>query len=351
MKTDGLKTDTHNTPGKMRYVIPGVIFAIAIVVSVFIYTSGILTKTDTGATIRIPENASAKMVADSLSRHFGESFSYKTIRLMKLMHTDFTKRHGAYHITQGTTVFGVARKLCNGAQTPVKITINGFRNKDLMLEKISAKLDFSADSLRAKLYDTAFLSPYGLNPDNATALFLDDTYEVYWSSSPQSVLNKIGQNYLNFWTEERKKKASAMGLSPAEVMIIASITDEETNNLSEKGTIGRLYNNRKQKGMRLQSDPTVRYALNDFSIRRVKGEHLNINSPYNTYRNAGLPPGPIRTTSKQTVDAILNSEPNEYLYMCAKEDFSGTHNFASTYAEHSRNARRYQKALNDRNIY
>ncbi len=333
----------------MRYIISGVIFAI--IIAGFFCAPSVFRKADKEATIRIPLNATEKMVKDSLSRYIDEDFATKTIRLAGLMNADFSSRHGAYYIEKGTTVLRAARKLSHGAQTPVRITINGFRNRDVMLDRISAKLDFSADSLRRWLNDNVFLSAYGLNSQNATALFMDDTYEVYWSSSPKSLLDKIGQNYLDFWTEKRKEKARAMNLTPAEVMIIASITDEETNNISEKGTIGRLYNNRLQKGMRLQSDPTIRFALNDFTIKRVRGEHLNVSSPYNTYRNAGLPPGPIRTTSKQTVDAILDSKPNHYLYMCAKEDFSGTHNFATTFTEHSQNARRYQKALNARNIH
>ncbi|MDE6028396.1 MAG: endolytic transglycosylase MltG, partial [Muribaculaceae bacterium] len=129
-----------------------------------------------------------------------------------------------------------------------------------------------------------------------------------------------------------------------------SIVDEETNAKEEKGAIGRLYINRLKKGMKLQADPTVRFALNDFTIRRVKGEHLKADSPYNTYRYPGLPPGPIRTTGKTTIDLLLDSAPNDYLFMCAKEDFSGTHNFASTYAEHQENARKYQKALDVRGI-
>lgn len=332
----------------MGTILLGVFFAIAALtaISFFLFHK----KAETDATIRIPANASSKMVSDTLTKYFGDSFSSSTLRFAKLMNVDFTKRHGAYHITAGTSAFRTARRLGFGAQSPVKITINGFRNKDLMLDKISAKMDFPSDSLRKWLDNSEYMASYGLNPENAMALFLDDTYEMFWSSSAKNVLDKIGKNYLDFWDDQNKAKAREMNLTPAQVTIIASITDEETNNNSEKGTIGRLYNNRLQKGMRLQSDPTVRFALNDFTIKRVKGEHLNVNSPYNTYRNPGLPPGPIRTTGKNTLNAILSSEPNPYLYMCAKEDFSGTHNFASTFSEHSKNAARYRKALNERGI-
>ncbi|MDE6683040.1 MAG: endolytic transglycosylase MltG, partial [Muribaculaceae bacterium] len=244
----------------------------------------------------------------------------------------------------------VTRRLTHGAQTPVKITINGFRSLDNLTSRISAKLDFPADSLRKILADPEVMSPYGLTPDQALALFVDDTYELYWTASPEDVVKKIGANYLSLWNDKRRNRATILGLSPAQVMTICSIVDEETNAESEKGTIGRLYINRLNRGMKLQADPTVRFALDDFSIRRVKGEHLKADSPYNTYRYPGLPPGPIRTTGKTTIDLVLDSPANDYIFMCAKEDFSGTHNFASNYAEHQENARKYQKALDARGI-
>ncbi|MDE5675491.1 MAG: endolytic transglycosylase MltG, partial [Muribaculaceae bacterium] len=150
--------------------------------------------------------------------------------------------------------------------------------------------------------------------------------------------------------EERIQKAKDLGLTPAQLMTIASIVDEETNKLDEKDEIGRLYINRYLKGMKLQADPTVKYAVGDFSLRRILNTHLKTSSPYNTYLNTGLPPGPIRTTSVATIDQILNSKPSDAIYMCAKEDFSGYHNFAATYKEHLANAKRYQAALNRRGI-
>ena len=171
-----------------------------------------------------------------------------------------------------------------------------------------------------------------------------------WSGTPEKIIEKIGKNYSNVWNDERRKKAASLGMTPQQVMILASIVDEETNAASEKGTIGRLYINRLDKGMRLQADPTVKYAIGDFEKKRITKQDLQFESPYNTYRNGGLPPGPIRTTSKRTIDAILDSKPHRYLYMCAREDFSGRHNFAETYGDHTRNALRYQHALDERGI-
>lgn len=302
------------------------------------------------ATIRIPANATPSILADTLTKYYGDSFSSNVMRIYRLRPVNLLSRHGSYQIDKGSNPVSVARRLTRGGQTPVKITINGFRNINLLCERLASKLDFTSDSLRSVLKDTTFIKSYGLTPEQAMALFLDDTYEVYWNVSPRELITKIGNNYSSYWNQTNTEKAKAIGLTPANTMILASIVDEETNKLSEKGTIGRLYVNRLKKGMRLQSDPTIRFALNDFTIRRVKSEHLKVNSPYNTYQNSGLPPGPIRTTSRTTLDAILDSEPNSYLYMCAKEDFSGTHNFAETFSEHTKNAVRYRSALNKKGI-
>lgn len=310
----------------------------------------VIERTQEDVIIRVPANASIENVSDSLTKYYGKGFSSKVTRLLKIRHIDFSKRHGAYLVPAGSNALTAMRRIGRGGQTPLKITVNGFRDIDLLCKRIAAKLDFPADSLRSILADPVTLRAYGLTPEQALALFLDDTYEVYWSASPREIVGKVGRNYLSYWNADNQRKVASLGITPAEAMTIASIADEETNNAGEKGTIARLYLNRLKKGMRLQADPTVRFALKDFTIRRVKGEHLKVESPYNTYLHAGLPPGPIRTTSRATVDALLDSPETNYLYMCAKEDFSGTHNFASTFAEHSQNAARYRKALNERGI-
>lgn len=302
------------------------------------------------ATIRIPAGATERNVRDSLEKYLGPDYTRTVMRLARLRHTDFSKRHGSYTIAEGTNALGAMRKLTSGAQTPVRITINGFRSLPLLIDRVSRKMEFPADSLRAALADTKLMARYGLTPENAMALFLDDTYETYWSTPARDLIAKIGDNYLFLWDEERTTRATDEGLSPSEVMIIASIVDEETNARQEKGTIGQLYINRLRNNMRLQADPTVRFAIGDFTIQRITKADLRTESPYNTYIHSGLPPGPIRTTSRETVDAILNAEPNNYLYMCAKEDFSGTHNFATTYDRHLENAVRYQAALDRHGI-
>lgn len=311
----------------------------------------ILSTSARGAVIKIPRHAKLENVRDSLSKYFGDKYAKRTIGVFNILCKEPSARYGAYEIPEGESPVKAARILARAGQKPVKLTINGVRNLSSFCDRIAAKFDFPADSLRSLLSNTQTLKSYGLTPEQAPALFLNDTYLLYWTSSPSDVIKKLGDNYLKFWNEENRQKAASLGLTPAEIMIIASITDEETNRVSEKGRIGRLYINRLHKGMRLQSDPTVRFALNDFTIKRISGNLLNAPGPYNTYRVKGLPPGPIRTTSEETINEILNSSPSDDLYMCAKEDFSGFHNFTSDYEQHLQNARRYQEALNMRGIF
>lgn len=322
-----------------------------VVCTFFLIAPIFLVGTDTEAVIRVPDGATRETVKDSLTKYFGSGFATRVDRLIEARKTDMSRRNGAYRIRKGDTPFRAMRRLTSGSQEPVRITINGFRSLPELTERVGRKMEFPADSLRMALADSTLLSRYGLTTEQALALFVEDSYDVYWSVDAVAFTEKIGHHYLNVWNGRRRAQAAALGLTPVEVMTVASIVDEETNKSDEKGRIGRLYVNRLNAGMPLQADPTVRYALGDFSIRRINSGHLKTDSPYNTYLHQGLPPGPIRTTSTATIDAILASEPSNDLYMCAREDFSGYHNFASDYDEHLANARRYQDELNRRNIH
>ena len=177
---------------------------------------------------------------------------------------------------------------------------------------------------------------------------LPDTYTFFWNTSPKNIYKKLTEEEKKFWTEERTQKAGKLGLTPLQVYTLASIVDEETNAIKEKGTIASVYINRVNKSMPLQADPTIRFALNDFTIKRVYGDHLKVASPYNTYQNTGLPPGPICTPSKKTIDAVLNAPATDYLYFVADSSFNGTHSFSVTYDEHLQKAKAYQKAFKER---
>lgn len=317
--------------------------AIVVVVTLFLplLTSGARHE----AVIRIPRNSTDASIRDSLALHLGDKYAALVMRAAAVSGTDFSSRHGAYLIDSDMSPAKAARRLAKGAQHPLTVTVNGFRSLGLLAQRLSRRLDFHADSLIRQATDPSFLNEYGLTPDQALSLFLDDSYEVYWSASPLELLKKIGANYRKVWNKERTEKAAKLGLTPAEIMTVCSIVDEETNKIDEKGKIGRLYINRLKKGMPLQADPTVKFALNDFTIKRLNKTMLTTDSPFNTYIHKGLPPGPIRTTSVRTIDEVLDSEPSDYLYMCAREDFSGYHNFAVTLDEHLVNARRYWAEL------
>ncbi|MDE7180150.1 MAG: endolytic transglycosylase MltG [Muribaculaceae bacterium] len=333
----------------MLYLLLGLTVIISLFL-LFLYPI-VMDKADHEATIRIPRNATKDQVYDSISTHLGDEFATHVMRTAGILHSDVSTRHGMYVINKGDNALSAARRLTSGGQTPVRITINGFRSLPLLIERVSRKMEFPADSLRAVLTDPSFMAKYGLTPEQALALFIDDTYEVYWTTDARSTVEKIGKNYLYLWNEQNREIARELGVTPAEMMIVASIADEETNVAEEKGIIGKLYLNRLRNKMRLQADPTVRFAIGDFTIQRISKEDLKKDSPYNTYLHSGLPPGPIRTTGMTTVKNILRAAPHDYLYMCAKEDFSGRHNFSDNYQDHLDNAARYQAALDRRGIH
>lgn len=323
---------------------------VIVIIGVIIVAPYVVTSSAHAAIIKIPAKATEKNLRDTLERYFDPAYAGRTFDAFRKLGRTPAERYGAYEIPEGTSPLQAARILSRGMQTELSLTINGVRELDSFLPRIAAKLNFKSADLATLLADSATMARYGLTSEQAPALFLNDTYRFYWTATPEEVVKKLGANYNRFWNETNRKKAEALGLTPAEVVIVASITDEETQAQQEKGRIGRLYINRLHKGMRLQADPTVKFALKDFSIKRITGQHLSAPGPYNTYRVNGLPPGPIRTTSTATMQAILDSAPSEDLYMCAKEDFSGTHNFATTFEEHKENARRYQQALDERGI-
>lgn len=325
--------------------------ALSVVVLAFLAISPfMLGGSDGDVIIRIPRNATYADVSDSLHKYFSDSYANRVAYLLKVHHVDFSQRHGSYEIKTGTSPFFASRRLAHGASTPVRITINHFRDLPTLAKGISNKADITAEQFIAAATDSAMLASHGLTPEQALSLFMEDTYEIYWNDSAEKIVERIGKYYDLYWSADSRTKAADIGLTPAQIMTIASIVDEETNKADEKGRIGQLYINRLNTGMRLQADPTVRFAVGNFSIQRVTREHLQTPSPYNTYRVNGLPPGPIRTTSRRTLDAILDSKPTDDLYMCAREDFSGYHNFARTYAEHTQNALRYQHELDRRGI-
>lgn len=267
-------------------------------------------------------------------------------------HYDYANniRTGRYAIEPGQNTVNTFRIFRNGRQEPIMLTIPESRTMQQLAARLSAKLMIDSATIAQALTDQKVCEEYGYDTCTIAAMFVPNTYEVYWNTSIEKLLARLSSEHDKFWTTERKQKATVIGLSPNEVCTLASIIDEETANNAEKPMIAGMYLNRLNIGMPLQADPTIKFALKDFSIRRVYHGHLEVKSPYNTYKNTGLPPGPIKVASIQGIDAVLNRVSHHYLYMCAKEDFSGTHNFAANYQEHQKNAARYAKALNERGI-
>lgn len=257
---------------------------------------------------------------------------------------------GKYALLPEDNALTIARRLAGGHQTPVKLVIPSVRTLDKLAQVISEQLMMDSLTLIRDLTDSVYCGNLGYTPQTVCCLFIPNTYQVYWNVSPESFFKRMRKEHDRFWNSERLEKATAIGLTAEEVATIASIVEEETANDAEKPVVAGLYINRLQKGMLLQADPTVKFALQDFSLRRILKAHLETDSPYNTYKYEGLPPGPIRIPTIKGIDSVLNYTRHDYLYMCAKEDFSGTHNFASSMSQHLRNARRYQQALNQKGI-
>lgn len=278
----------------------------------------------------------------------------KDINAFKILadaaHYQRRMKEGRYKITPFTNLRTFVLDLVRGRQSPCEVTFNNVRLKNDLIEKIGSQMMFGPDSLRDRLDDPKICKSFGFDTTTVVCMFIPDTYEVYWNLPVDRFLKKLKKYYSNFWSGSHLEKAESIPLTPVQVSTLASIVESESANKSEFSKIAGLYINRLKKGMLLQSDPTVKFAVGDFSLKRILNKHLAIHSPYNTYKVRGLPPGPIKIPSKAGIESVLDYQKSDYLYMCAKPDFSGTHNFARTQAEHLVNARKYQQALNERNI-
>jgi UPF0755 protein len=258
---------------------------------------------------------------------------------------------GRYRIKKRMSNFNIVRMLRSGSQEPVKLVINKLRTKQDLARLVATNVEADSFEMMRLMGDSTYLSEFGVTPQTSMALILPDTYEFYWNSDADKVIKKISKNYSRFWNKTRTRKAAARGLTQVQISVIASIVEEETNMSSDKPKIASVYLNRIRVGMPLQADPTVKFAIGDFAIKRVTSAMLQYNSPYNTYMYPGLPPGPICTPSPSTINAVLDAPRTTYMYFCAKPDFSGYSAFASNYNEQINNANAYRRALDARNIH
>lgn len=258
---------------------------------------------------------------------------------------------GRYKIKNGMSNNKLIDLLRSGKQEPVKVVFNSVRTKEQLAGKIAKQIEADSVSIMRMLKNSSFTEKFGLNTATISCIFLPNTYEFWWNTSAEKFIEKMHSEYKKFWNEQRLSKAAKLNLTPEDVVTIASIVDEETYKDGEMDDIAGVYINRLRKRMPLQADPTIKYALGDFGIKRIIKKQLEIDSPYNTYKYYGLPPGPISIPSIEAIDAVLNYKEHNYLYFCANADFSGYHVFAKTLEQHNVNARAYQRALNKEKIY
>jgi UPF0755 protein len=265
--------------------------------------------------------------------------------LAKRMNYTNKVKPGRYEILPGMSNWTLVRMLRSGNQKPVQLVLRKYRLQKDIASKISNNLEADSITLLQLLNDNKFLAQYGLDSNTSIVAFTPNTYEFYWNSSAEKVFEKIANSYKKFWTDEKIALAKKQNLTPAQVMTLASIVDEETTNVSEKDKIASVYLNRLRQGIKLDADPTCKYAVGDFNIKRVLTKHTQVVSPYNTYLVPGLPPGPICTPSPSSVEAVLHPAQTDYLFFCASETLKQEHRFAASYAEHQKNAERFQAAL------
>lgn len=332
-----------------------IVFAFSLICSfIFLYgkvfKSNLILKSDQKGFVYIKSNDTfqdvLKQMIDRQMLTNKESFVW----MAEFLDYDKKVRPGRYPVKDGMNNKELVLLLRSGKQEPLRITFKSIRTRYELAGKVGALLEADSLEIINIMNSSGFIEKYSLSPENALSLIVPDTYEFYWNTTSKEFIEKMGKFHLDFWTNERLAKASAIGLRKEQVSIMASIVQQESSRKEEWPVIAGVYMNRFNKGMKLQADPTVVFATGDFTIRRVRSNHLAVNSPFNTYMYKGLPPGPIYLAGKQCIDAVLDYRRHSYIYFCARPDQSGLHDFAKTYDEHLRNARNYQRRLNERGI-
>lgn len=277
-----------------------------------------------------------------------DTSSFRWLAIKKNYHNHI--HAGRYLITDKMNNNELVNLLRSGKQAPVNVTFHNIRTDAQLAGTLAKQLEADSMSILERLKDDAYMEKFDFNSETARLMFIPNTYEFFWNTSADELFKRMHREYKAFWTEKRLAQAKKAGISPIKAAILASIVQLETSKQDEMARIAGVYINRLKRGMALQADPTVIYAMGDFTIKRVLKRHLEYDSPYNTYKYPGLPPGPIYLPSPVTIDKVLNYEKHNYLYFCAKPDFSGYHNFARTLTQHNINARRYQRALSRNGI-
>lgn len=349
--TRTLRKKAGQKPAWRKWAIgAGVTLLVLVALGAIVLSPFLTTQSDKDATLLLRFGTNNLAARDSIAKITDDKFADKVMALLDYTGGDVSQRQGAFKIKKGESALSVARHLRSGAPDEVKVTINNIRTKEDLAARLAKKLMRDKEEFLAALNDKELCKSFGLNPDNITGIFLPDTYQFLWDIEPAKLMKHMKGFSDNFWNDERKEKAKKLGLSPNEVVALAAIVEGETAKADEKGKVARLYLNRLKKHIKLQADPTVKFALGNFALRRITFEDCSVKSPWNTYYVEGLPPGPICIPEKASIDAVLDAPEHNYIFMCAKEDFSGYHNFAETNAEHEAFAAKYHQALRERGI-
>jgi UPF0755 protein len=329
------------------------VLAAGITLTVFLWVTVLRDNVaaDSETRIFIPTGSSYEDLADTL-RSSGVLRSERSFNITsRLKSYGRNVKPGSYIIEPGMNNNNIVSMLRSGRQAPVNVTFNNIRTLDELAGRIGGQVETDSASVLAFLAEESNYLNDGFNRLTVISAFIPDTYQLYWTTDASSFYRRMLREYRSFWNEERTAAADALDLSPAEVSALASIVDEEASREDEKPRIAGVYINRLRTGMPLQADPTVKFAVNDFTLRRILNRHLEVDSPYNTYKFKGLPPGPIRCPSRSGLEAVLNAEKHDFLYFVARHDSSGYHHFSRTLAEHNRYAAAYRRELNRRKIY
>ena len=336
--------NTRKRTARQRFaILAASAVAVVAIIAATAYSSLYGRITDRDSTIYIYHKTGIAAFTDSLAADGTLTKPRRFLTVARAMGVD-SVRAGRYMLRAGTGARQAAAMFRIGAQTPLRVTFNNIRTMPQFAAVLGKQLMADSAAFAAILTDDSVAQANGFRPEEFIGMFIPDTYEFYWTVAPEAFVERMHREYDRFW-EPRRQLLQHTGLNERQVASLAAIIDEETARTDEMPTIAGVYINRLRRGMRLQADPTVKFAMGDFTLRRILRRHLATKSPYNTYLHAGLPPGPIRMPSKAAIDAVLHYEKHDYLYFCARADFSGYHSFARTLAEHNRNARAYSAAL------
>ena len=338
----------------------GILYLLSLLLLLVIICAALFFKTIYGPNIKsgssslslyIPTGSTYAQVLDSINSKvvIKNPGVFKWIAKRKNYPSDI--KPGRYVLNWNMSYMKLINMLRSGNQTPVKVTFNNVRTLYDLAGKIGKQIEADSLQIISFLYDNANYQKDGFTRENVISVFIPNTYELYWNTTASGLFSRMLKEYHNFWNEEKVAKAKAKNLVPIEVSILASIIDDEVTKADEKPRIAGVYLNRLKRGVPLQACPTIKFALNDFTITRILDKQLQVNSPYNTYIHNGFPPGPIACPTIEGLDAVLNAEKHEFLFFVAKADFSGSHNFSKTLAEHNKFAALYQQELDKRKIF